>query len=83
MEYDAELRHARWFQENQLTGHIYNDKKQRWPDGTPIYTSVVTGCLNTDTFNVGQETNGVYQTLNTKYKVEFAPRAALNSKMGE
>lgn len=73
MEYDAELRHATWFQEGQLTGHIYNDKKKRWPDGTPIYTSTVTGIVDPKLkFRKGDEMDAIYQTLNTKYKVTFA-----------
>lgn len=72
MEYDAELRYATWFQDGQLSGYIYNDRKGRWPDGTPIYTSAVLDFLSGKKFYKGDEIDGVYQTRNTKYKVTFA-----------
>lgn len=63
-EYDAVLKKAyistAWGKP-VVWGYIYGDRKRRFEDGTFIHTSVVLTC-NSD---------GVYTTMNSKYKVEL------------
>jgi hypothetical protein len=60
MKYDAELRNA-YYDNQMLYGIIYNDKKKRFEDGTPIHTSRI----------VKRLPDNLYQTLNSVYKVTF------------
>ena len=44
-----------------LAGRIYGDTRNRWPDGTFIYSSLI---------KRGPDKNGVYVTRNSVYKLE-------------
>ena len=57
MDYDAEL-HDYIFNDNSYAGYIYGDSRERWADGTFVYTS--------STVSV---TGDILQTLNTRYKL--------------
>jgi hypothetical protein len=62
--YDAELRDAH---ENNgiLYGYVYNDKRQRFPDGTEIQTKPIRERL----------ADSIFRTENATYKVTFGRRA--------
>jgi hypothetical protein len=56
-DYDAELHNYKQVGLCMI-GDIINDSKGRWSDGTPIRTSKVISI-----------TDGILQTLNTRYKL--------------
>lgn len=67
-EYDAELQHWAFHHEGQLTvlvGRVYNDEKNRWPDGYAIATSpVISG---------PPQEGAIITTRNTRYLLAENP----------